>query len=334
MNNNMLCGCLTANQAMEKALALPPIKALYETFWYENELCIFFAEANVGKSLYAMQMAEHIAQERKVMYLDYELSLSQFRSRYTNDETGVPYQFSENLFRPSLRIEQVSDDREVEERLFKKIEEGVRMGIKTYVVDNITYLCGKLDQGIEATRIMKRLSAMKHTYGLSLLVIAHTKKRNSKKEIEADDLAGSKRLMNFCDSSFALGKSREDSKTIYLKQIKVRQGENKHGKDNVILYRIVKDDNFPRFVEEGCSEEEKLLKPSKSEDKSILKAKMKILHEEGLSNRAIAKELGIAEGSVRNWLKELEEVVKVSTESSSMVQEESEAEYVEYEEVA
>lgn len=246
MCNNMSCGCLTANQAMEKALALPPIKALYETFWYENELCIFFAEANVGKSLYAMQMAEHIAQERKVMYLDYELSLSQFRSRYTNDETGVPYQFSDNLFRPSLRIEQVSDDREVEERLFKKIEEGVRMGIKTYVVDNITYLCGKLDQGIEATRIMKRLSAMKHTYGLSLLVIAHTKKRNSKKEIEADDLAGSKRLMNFCDSSFALGKSREDSKTIYLKQIKVRQGENKHGKDNVILYRIVKDDKIGR----------------------------------------------------------------------------------------
>ena len=94
----MSCGCLTANQAMEKALALPPIKALYETFWYEGELCIFFAEANVGKSLYAMQMAEHIAQERKGMYLDYELSLSQFRSRYTNDETGVPYQFSENLF--------------------------------------------------------------------------------------------------------------------------------------------------------------------------------------------------------------------------------------------
>ena len=76
------------------------------------------------------------------------------------------------------------------------------------------------------------------------------------------------------------------------------------------------------------------MKPSKSEDKSILKAKMKILHEEGLSNRAIAKELGIAEGTVRNWLKELEEVVKVSTESSAMVQEESEAEYVEYEEVA
>lgn len=76
------------------------------------------------------------------------------------------------------------------------------------------------------------------------------------------------------------------------------------------------------------------MKPSKSEDKGILKAKMKILHEEGLSNRAIAKELGIAEGTVRNWLKELEEVVNVSTEPSSMVQEESEAEYVEYEEVA
>lgn len=334
MNNDMLCGCLTANQAMEKALALPPIKALYETFWYENELCIFFAEANVGKSLYAMQMAEYIAQERKVMYLDYELSLSQFRSRYTNDETGVPYKFSDNLFRPSLRIEQVCDEKEVEERLFQKIEEGVKMGIKIYIVDNITYLCGKLDQGKEATRIMKRLSAMKHTYGLSLLVIAHTKKKNSKKEIEADDLAGSKRLMNFCDSSFALGKSQGDSRTIYLKQIKVRQGENKHGKDNVILYRIVKDDNFPRFIKDGCSEEEKLLKPSKNGDKEILKAKMRILHEDGWSNRAIAKELGIAEGTVRNWLKETEQVADIEVEPSSIAQEESKIEYAEYEEVA
>ena len=230
---------LTANEAMEKALKLPPTKALYKTFWYENELCIFFAESNVGKSLYAMQMAEDIAQERKVMYLDYELSLSQFRSRYTNDKTGVPYKFSDNLYRPSLRIEQVCTDNEVEAYLFQKIEEGVKMGVKTYIVDNITYLCGRLDQGMEATRIMKRLSAMKHTYGLSLLVIAHTKKRNSKKEIVADDLAGSKRLMNFCDSSFAMGRSQMDEKTIYLKQIKVRQGENQHGRDNVILYRIV-----------------------------------------------------------------------------------------------
>ena len=114
----------------------------------------------------------------------------------------------------------------------------------------------------------------------------------------------------------------------------MRQGENQHGRDNVILYRIVKEDNFPQFVEEGCSAEEKLLKPSKSEDKNILKAKVKILHEEGLSNRAIAKELGVAEGTVRNWLKELKEVANVSTESSPIIQEESEAEYVEYEEVA
>ena len=42
----------------------------------------------------------------------------------------------------------------------------------------------------------------------------------------------------------------------------------------------------------------------------------------------------MAEGTVRNWLKELKEVDNVSTESSPIIQEESEAEYVEYEEVA
>lgn len=56
--------------------------------------------------------------------------MSQFRSRYTNDKTGVPYKFSDNLYRPSLRIEQVCTDNEVEAYLFQKIEEGVKMGVK------------------------------------------------------------------------------------------------------------------------------------------------------------------------------------------------------------
>lgn len=101
MNNNILFSDkeefysweMTANQAMSKALALPDVKSLYKDLWYTGEIAFLFAETNVGKSIYAMQVAEYVARSGiKTMYLDYELSYSQFKSRYTN-ESGNPYIF-------------------------------------------------------------------------------------------------------------------------------------------------------------------------------------------------------------------------------------------------
>lgn len=296
--------CPTANMTMKKAMELPPVRPLFKSLWHERELCILFAETNLGKSIYAMQIAESIAKKEKVMYLDFELSLSQFRSRYSNSETNDAYVFSDNLYRPSLEIERSYTDDEAVKRMFTlMVAAAEQENIKIFVIDNITFLCGKLENGTVATRIMKELTKLKHLYGLSILVIAHTHKRNPNKEITADDLAGSKKLMNFFDSSFCIGKSQNENGILYIKQIKVREGEFVYHKDNVLTCSITKQDNFIQFIEEGFAIEGGLL-CSKPQEKSALREYVFLMHNEGLSNRAIAKELGISEGSIRNWLKD------------------------------
>lgn len=296
---------LTANDVIKRALQLPMAMPLFKEFWWQGEINILFAESNLGKSLLAMQIAEEIAKKQKIMYLDYELSERQFLSRYRNEQTGVPFRFSDNLYRPSLRVEQILDDKEIERHLFKFVREAIlKQGIKIFVIDNITYLCGSLENAKSASRIMRKLCELKQTYGVSFLIIAHTHKRNPSKLITKDDLAGSKRLINFCDSSFCIGQSQVDPELLYLKQIKVREGKFTYGKDSVMLCNICKNDNFPQFVEVGLADEERLLRKTQLEDRQTMKTQAYIMHDEGISNRRIARELGVSEGSVRNWLKE------------------------------
>ena len=77
---------MTANDVMRIGATMEDTQPLYKELWYENEICVLFAESNVGKSILAMQIGEHIARNGKnVVYLDYELSIKQFYKRYSNE---------------------------------------------------------------------------------------------------------------------------------------------------------------------------------------------------------------------------------------------------------
>ena len=95
---------------------------------------------------------------------------------------------------------------------------------------------------------------------MSVLVLAHTPKRSLDCPITSNDLAGSKRLYNFFDSVFAIGKSAQDGGLRYVKQLKVRYGTFSHDADNVIIYEIEKVDAFLQFVFRGYSTEKEHLK--------------------------------------------------------------------------
>jgi hypothetical protein len=150
---------------------------------------------------------------------------------------------------------------------------------------------------------MKYLKALKNKYGLSILALAHTPKRDYSKAITRNDLQGSKMLINICDSSFAIGESCKDQGLRYLKQIKVRNAEMRYDSENVYLCQITKPGNFLHFEFKGYGSEREHLKDLSDYDRETLIATAKELSAAGKSQREIADILGVSAMTVNRYLK-------------------------------
>ena len=287
----------TANRTILEASLLPTPRALWDSFWYEGELSCLFADSNVGKSILAVQIADRIARTDNVLYLDFELSEKQFQLRYTN-EHGKPYTFPESLYRVSLDCNSLLEA-DFEEAIMGGIEQmALQTGCKIFIVDNLTYLCCAMEKGDAAGRLMIQLNNLKKKYGLSVLVLAHTPKRSLDCPITSNDLAGSKRLYNFFDSVFAIGKSAQDGGLRYVKQLKVRYGTFSHDADNVIIYEIEKVDAFLQFVFRGYSTEKEHLKKLGDNESSQRDCQILQLSRSGKSVREIASQVNCGKSTV------------------------------------
>jgi hypothetical protein len=144
---------------------------------------------------------------------------------------------------------------------------------------------------------------LKSKYELSILALAHTPKRDSSKPITRNDLAGSKMLINFVDSCFSIGESHSDKHLRYLKQIKARNTEIIYDTENVAVCQIDKPHNFLQFEFVDYGSELEHLKQISKEDKDTNISTAKELSQQGMSQRKIAKELGIGLGTVNKYLK-------------------------------
>ena len=287
----------TANRTILEASLLPTPRALWDSFWYEGELSCLFADSNVGKSILAVQIADRIARTDNVLYLDFELSEKQFQLRYTS-EHGKPYTFPERLYRVSLDCNSLLEA-DFEEAIMGGIEQmALQTGCKIFIVDNLTYLCCAMEKGDAAGRLMIQLNNLKKKYGLSVLVLAHTPKRSLDCPITSNDLAGSKRLYNFFDSVFAIGKSAQDGGLRYVKQLKVRYGTFSHDTDNVIIYEIEKVDAFLQFVFRGYSTEKEHLKKLGDNESSQRDCQILQLSRSGKSVREIASQVNCGKSTV------------------------------------
>ena len=90
------------NQWIRDSQEMPDPKLYFHDLIVEGENTVVFASSNVGKSIFCTQMAEAIAREHKVLYIDCELSAKQFQMRYTNKETGSVHVFPENFLRAEI----------------------------------------------------------------------------------------------------------------------------------------------------------------------------------------------------------------------------------------
>jgi RecA-family ATPase len=249
----------TANQCIEDAKLRPIPKMLFSEFWHEGEICILFADTNLGKSILAVMIAISIssgvpikcfkmeATKQKVIYLDFEMSDKQFEKRYSQNYTNH-YQFDDNFFRVNINPNCINFD-DFERQLFINIESIITENdVKVIIVDNLTYLkTQSTDTSKEALPLMKKLKELTIKYGLSILALAHTPKRNCFNPITINDLAGSKQLANFADSIFSIGSSSIDKSVRYIKQLKARATEIIYDTENVISCEVIQTTNFLKF---------------------------------------------------------------------------------------
>ena len=215
------------------------------------------------------------------------------------------YQFDDKFIRVEINPNSdIPTDTDFDAYLNQSLERVIsESGSRVVVVDNLTYLRSGTESSKDALPLMKHLKSLKLKYGLSILCLAHTPKRDMSKPITRNDLQGSKMLINFCDSSFAIGESFSDKHLRYLKQIKQRNCENIYDADNVAVFEIAKPDNFLQFEFIGFGKEKEHLRvPNDSFDAELL-SQVGQLRDKKMSIRDIAKEMQLSKSKVGRIVK-------------------------------
>jgi hypothetical protein len=310
----------SANHWMELEKNTPPPSMLFGELWYRGELCILFADTNAGKSVLAVQIGNCLAAREQmppfgcegnkcdVVYIDFELSGSQFHARYTHND--VAFNFAKGFYRAEFNPAAAlpPDYKTFDEYMNAAIEYAlVKTGAGVLIIDNITCLRGDTGHAGKALPLMQHLKALKNKYQLSVLVLAHTPKRNPAQPITRNDLEGSKMLMNFADSAFAIGESHLERGMRYLKQVKQRSNQCLYGADNVCLFRIVKRTNFLKFEFAGFDDERLHLYQPPPTNRRSAATRILELSAQGFSQRKIAAQLNISLGKVNAILNKGEE---------------------------
>lgn len=312
----------SSNQRLSDALLAPPIKKMVGNIWLSGELHLLFADTGIGKSIFAIQMADALSKGKKVLglenecmpltvlYYDFELSDRQFLTRYS-DPTGS-YPFSTHLFVDTIDFAKLLEVQGMgfEEMLFQKMRFDIEQTkANVIVIDNITYLNTQTTQKTDtALEVMRRLIEIKRELNVSILVLAHTPKIDFSAPLTINSLAGSKHLSNFADSVSAIGRSALDSEVRYIKQVKPsRSAEIIYDTRNVITCRVTKEGNFLGFWHTGFDDEQNHLRRNDwgDSDRKLQIETARSMVANGKSYADVAEELlgnRNLKGTIHKWL--------------------------------
>lgn len=206
-------------------------REVFGKFLYEGELSILFGDSGTGKSILANDIAFFVSggghewegmesPDIPSLYIDLEMSTTQYTSRYATAEQYIPTTYR----RAVLDTSDLQDDDILPE--IKNLIVGMQAekdAPKFIIVDNISNGFGSVMNANKMKKLVFEFKKLKEKYGLTILLIAHSKKRQPWSAITKDDLIGSSMIVNFIDSAFAIGQSKCGKKIKYIKQIKTRE---------------------------------------------------------------------------------------------------------------
>lgn len=298
----------TASQWLADEQNRPIPKKLFGDLVIEDEITCLFASTNIGKSIFAVQAAQAIASGtgadpfivqgsgRKVLYFDFELSSRQFARRYSQDDGHTfckPFQFHDNFIRLENGYADPAPGETMTEYYLQSIAAAVdEHGAKVAIIDNMTWIASKLEKAADAAPFMQGLIRLKRDKKLTIILLAHTPKRDQTRPLDIYDLQGSAMVSNFIDAAFCIGRSQQDGSIRYIKQVKARDGEIILGADNVAVCTLEKDGNFLGFTFRHYEEERAHLHQRTEKEGNEKEAKVLELRQQGKSYRAIAEEVG------------------------------------------
>lgn len=304
--------CYSANEWIDKGKLLDNPKPLFGNIWSETEVGILFADTGQGKSILAVQIADAIASGKSVLglsstksnvlFLDCELSTKSFQRRYTGENDST-YLFSDNLIRAELRVEKLTNSTDsIDKILINSVLEIVlKRQIKVVIIDNISFLSESNEKSKDANALMKAILNLSRNFGLAILIIAHTPKREFFKSMRIEDLAGSKALANFCDIAFCIGPSIKSSQIKYIKELKNRNNPIEFHDDNIMECEIDKSEGFLKLKFNGLGKEKDHVLNNgfinSIDEENIF---IKVAKKYKLSNVEIANILGVSEKTIRN----------------------------------
>lgn len=298
----------SANQWVDDAMLEPDPEIYFHGLLVERECTVIIAASNTGKSIFTTQVAEDVARSHKVLYLDCELSAKQFQMRYVEKETQAIHRFPDNLLRAELRPEDILDT-DMEQAILDSIAAAAEeLGIRHFFVDNITFLLNDSEKGEAAGVFMKKILALKKKYGLTMVIVGHSPKREPRTPMTQNDLAGSAKLMNFFDAGIAIGRSAKDTKLRYVKQVKVRTGKHEYDAEKVILYRLEQVQGYTQFVFQDYAREADHLRVKNEITEAEDMQELIDLEAQNKTVRQIAEETGFAPTTVHRKLKKAKQL--------------------------
>jgi RecA-family ATPase len=153
---------MPASRWIEQAKSRPIPKMLFGEFWFEGELCILFADTNLGKSILAVQISNSISRgeqiqgfkleavKQPILYFDFELSDKQFENRYSI-QFDQHYSFDNNFIRVEINPNAaIPEGQTFEDYLNHSLERSIaETGARVLIIDNLTYLKNETEKAIK-----------------------------------------------------------------------------------------------------------------------------------------------------------------------------------------
>lgn len=321
---------MTMNEAMEQ-VDDDYSKPLLGPLMHQGDVVGLVAESNVGKTIFAMQLAEfwtsgkfpiagleNKAGQQKVAFLSAEMTDTQMKRRYSN-ETGNVYKFSDNLIYVDKNLENEEKMKAMVKMVVKKVK-------PTMII--IDSLCQVADSDMtkmtQVKPLIKYFKEIAKENNVTFLIILHTKKRSAvdrkKDKMDKYSLYGSSAITNMFDALWALDQGLRENVKI-LTQVKSRDGEFVFNNDNALIMSIVKDNpsNFLRFELDRVAPIGNLLSERKSSEQDVALERQKAIvstcYNDGIIREPslIRKYFDVSPGSSCRWVEMLKTGLKLES---------------------